>query len=462
MKRKSTLLVPMLLSLLIAGNSFSQTYNINTSATWAATVPGASCTNCIFNISAGKTLTIGSGTSCNNCTFNGGAVVFSTNFTIQSSTFNNDSISVVDNTIKLQSYTTAFPTNYFNNSKFTESGNSQVTVNSPITSTNSKFTLNNKATFLNNGGADSMYNSQMYLNDTANYTSNAGPVVLKNNSSITAGNGALASAAFIYMAMGSSTPLSMDNSSSIKVANSNNYYKNWSNYAIIGSPVSMSTSSNTIHCNNSTQSGFPNSCSASNVYGCATINFSGAVGCITLALAPVNLTATLSNMNVVELTWISAADINTDHFSVQRSNNGQDWSTIGDVHFNGYNSLNADYSFTDPNPSTGTNDYRLQIVDKDGTINYSKTIPVTLQGGMNSFSIYPNPITTQTFQLKSASSAGVMVNIYNISGQLLWRTALNGQNQYQVNMPASVPHNQLIVIQVISPEKTQSFKVLNQ
>jgi hypothetical protein len=337
-----------------------------------------------------------------------------------------------------------------------------IQIGTQITSANSIFILNNKATFLNNGGADSKYNSQMYLNDTTNYTSNAGPVVLKNNSSIAAGNGKLASTAFIYMAMGSSTPLSMDNSSSIRVANNNNYYKNWSNYTIIGSPVSMSTSSNTIHCNNSTQSGFPNSCSASNVYGCATINFSGALGCVTLALAPVNFTAALGNLNEVGLSWTSAADFNTDHFSVQRSNNGQDWSTIGEIQFNGYNSLNADYTFTDPSPSTGTNDYRLQIVDKDGTINYSKTVPVTLQGGMNSsISIYPNPISTQTFHLKNTSSSSLMVNIYNISGLLLWRTALTGQNEYQVNMPASVPHNQSILIQVISTEKTQCFKVLN-
>jgi hypothetical protein len=462
MKRNSTLLVCILLSLLIADNSFSQTYTISSSATWASTVSGSSCTNCVFNIAAGQTLTISSGSGCNNCTFNGGTVVFTTNFTIQSSTFNNDSVSIVNNNLTLQSYTTTSPTNYFNNTKLTESNNSQVIVNSPITSTNSKFTLNNKSTFLNNGGVDSMYNSQMYLNDTTNYTSNAGPVVLKNNSSITAGNGKVSSTAFIYMAMSSSTPLYMDNSSSIKVANNNNYYKNWSNYNIIGSPTSVSTSSNTIHCNNSTQSGYPNSCSASNVYGCATINFGGAIGCTTLALAPVNLSATLSNANTVELTWISAADLNTDHFSVQRSNDGQDWQTIGDVRFNGYNSFNTDYSFTDLNPASGANDYRLQIVDKDGTINYSKIVPVTLQGGTNTVNIYPNPITTQTFQLKTSSSAGVIVNIYNLGGQLLWRTNLTGQNQYQVNMPAAVPHNQLIVIQVISPEKNQSFKVFNQ
>jgi hypothetical protein len=69
----------------------------------------------------------------------------------------------------------------------------------------------------------------------------------------------------------------------------------------------------------------------------------------------------------VNLAWTTSLEINSDHFAVQRSTDaGGTWTTLGTVAAHGNSSLPVDYSYADTKPLQGTNEYRLQMVDKDG------------------------------------------------------------------------------------------------
>ena len=97
MKTISTLV--LMLTLL---NGFSQiTVNTNTSHS-------AVCTNCVFNIASGVTLTINSAGTCANCTFNGGNIVLSDDMTCQPCSFNGNNINIGTETLKPNSGTTSF------------------------------------------------------------------------------------------------------------------------------------------------------------------------------------------------------------------------------------------------------------------------------------------------------------------------------------------------------------------
>ena len=52
------------------------------------------------------------------------------------------------------------------------------------------------------------------------------------------------------------------------------------------------------------------------------------------------------------------------------------------------------------------------------------------------------------------------MNVYTLSGQLLFVTSLKGQTQYTVKLPPSVTPNNYIVIQTISHEKSQAFNLM--
>jgi len=93
--------------------------------------------------------------------------------------------------------------------------------------------------------------------------------------------------------------------------------------------------------------------------------------------------------NGVQLGWQTATELNTSHFIIQHSTDGSTYKDIGTVKAIG-SGANS-YSFTDNNPTNGTNYYRLQSVDKDGAVSFSKVVSVQLTVDRLPFTVVPNP-----------------------------------------------------------------------
>ena len=68
------------------------------------------------------------------------------------------------------------------------------------------------------------------------------------------------------------------------------------------------------------------------------------------------------------VSWETASEVNVGYFNVQRSTDGNEFSTIGEVKAKGAGS----YSYLDNTNLTGIVYYRLEIVDKDGRKSYSE------------------------------------------------------------------------------------------
>ena len=73
--------------------------------------------------------------------------------------------------------------------------------------------------------------------------------------------------------------------------------------------------------------------------------------------------------NIVKQNWKVAEEVNNDHFEIQRSADGINFYSIGEVQ----SAANAglDYTFIDMNPLQGNNYYRIKQVDKDEKITFS-------------------------------------------------------------------------------------------
>lgn len=448
---KSTLTAVTLLSLLLFKSSTAQTtYTINPSNTWTGKVGSTSwCGTCTFNISSGQTLTLDYAATCGTCTFTGGNIVITQGFTCQSCSFNSTTITMASQALNLQS-----STNSFTNVNFTITGTGSITSTAGISLTNSAFTFSNTSYFSNNGGSYSANNSYLYFNNNAYFTSTSGPMNFQNNSGLIAGDGNLSSGAYIYM--NTSSAVNIYDNSMIKVSNNNNYYFNWSSYNSVSNSKTYATSFNNLNCG----SGYPNACNGPYLYGCATLNSSGVLACIALELADLRLSAAAAGTGSVALSWSYDAKAGADHFQVQHSSNGQDWTTIGTVTANGYET--SDYYFNDPAPSAGANDYRLLVADRNGHIVYSNVAVVLMDHLVSAVSIYPNPVTGHTFFVRTASTSPFLVNVFTLGGQLLFRTSLKGQTEYSVNLPASVTPGTAMVVQVLGEEGAQAFNLLNQ
>ncbi|HRH68268.1 MAG TPA: hypothetical protein PLB89_02055 [Flavobacteriales bacterium] len=118
----------------------------------------------------------------------------------------------------------------------------------------------------------------------------------------------------------------------------------------------------------------------------------------------------------VQLTWATASETDNDRFEVQRSVDGVEFGTIGQLDGSGSSSTRNDYAFFDGSAYPGTSYYRLVQVDADGTFEYSEVRAVTL-GKERSVTVYPNPArdVVRIAGLENGSGAAA-VEVFNESG----------------------------------------------
>ncbi len=140
-----------------------------------------------------------------------------------------------------------------------------------------------------------------------------------------------------------------------------------------------------------------------------------------LPLQLLSFTAKTVN-NAVQVNWTTANEVNTKSFAVQWRASGSSFATIGIVKANG-GTANS-YSFVHNTPNDGNNYYRLQEVDKDGTIVYSKTIVLNLHPTA-SLVLAPNPVHDQLMVLFPAGSHFTSVSVYDIIGKKVMQKSVS-------------------------------------
>jgi fibronectin type 3 domain-containing protein len=129
----------------------------------------------------------------------------------------------------------------------------------------------------------------------------------------------------------------------------------------------------------------------------------------------VNLDA---NKNAV-LSWTTESEQGSVRFDVLRSNDGNNFTTIGSVGAAGVSTHAINYSFTDVNPGAKSY-YKVSIVKADG-VETSKTVSIA-GGRIAGFSINPNP-ASNNITITGISNIKT-VSIYDASGRLV-QTATN-------------------------------------
>ncbi|MBX2931483.1 MAG: T9SS type A sorting domain-containing protein [Chitinophagaceae bacterium] len=150
------------------------------------------------------------------------------------------------------------------------------------------------------------------------------------------------------------------------------------------------------------------------------------VGAVPLRI--VNYQLLIINEGVVNK-WFTADEINVSHFNIQRSSNGIEFYTINTVAAknNSYN----EYSFTDVQPLNGKSYYRIEAVDKDGKITYSKTLQITLNIKPETLNIYPNPARNV---VNVVSKNIQQINIIDFTGRTLIQQNFNNANNVKLNV----------------------------
>ncbi|PZR27567.1 MAG: hypothetical protein DI535_10100 [Citrobacter freundii] len=145
--------------------------------------------------------------------------------------------------------------------------------------------------------------------------------------------------------------------------------------------------------------------------------------------------------NTALLQWVTVSELNNDHFDIERSADGRTFTKIGRVQGNGTTSIRQNYQFTDLNPLTGNNYYRLAQVDIDGHKTYSPVRVLTFNLTARAMQLSPNPVKTILhILLPQAASGQDAIELYNLSGRkVLVQSVPAGTTQLDADISTLAP-----------------------
>ena len=120
----------------------------------------------------------------------------------------------------------------------------------------------------------------------------------------------------------------------------------------------------------------------------------------------------------VNLYWKTAQEINGKYFDIQRSTDGRNFISLGNINAEG-DANGHGYGFIDHDPHHGYNYYRLTMVDMDGNKKYSEVILINLTANASiGMFINPNPARGEaTINISGNLKGNATVTAYDMAGK---------------------------------------------
>jgi len=141
----------------------------------------------------------------------------------------------------------------------------------------------------------------------------------------------------------------------------------------------------------------------------------------------------------VKLNWSTASELNNEFFTVQRSQDAEQWQDFSKVKGAINSNQRIDYETTDGLPFTGVSYYRLKQTDLDGQYSYSSVRRVEITE-LFQLKVYPNPSTgkftiSTGFELQPEN-----IKLYNMIGQEMQVSLdkTNGSTVLNINLPKGI------------------------
>jgi hypothetical protein len=182
-------------------------------------------------------------------------------------------------------------------------------------------------------------------------------------------------------------------------------------------------------------------------------------------LLPVELTSFVSNVNgrQVNLNWETKTEVNSSKYEIERAlvstkDATVTWSSVGTINAAGNSNSPKKYSYTDKNLQAGKYQYRLKMIDNDGSYKLSAVVetdialPKSFQLSQN----YPNPFNPSTkIDYQVPVDAKVIMEVYNITGQRVMELVNQEQSAgyYTVDFGASKLSSGVYIYRIVASDK---------
>lgn len=165
----------------------------------------------------------------------------------------------------------------------------------------------------------------------------------------------------------------------------------------------------------------------------------------------------------INVEWTFAQEIDMDSYEIEKSVTGANFSKAGTVVSSGNHSSVFTYNWFDGNPNDGANFFRIKMFDKNGQVTHSQIVKVVIGRGA-SISIYPNPVTNNSFalQFNDEPKGSYNIRIMNSTGQLIYKAAMNhigGSATQTIQLPMLLSKG-MYNLEVVNPDSKISVQNL--
>jgi hypothetical protein len=164
---------------------------------------------------------------------------------------------------------------------------------------------------------------------------------------------------------------------------------------------------------------------------------------------PVELTSFVSNVSgrQVNLSWATKTEINSNKYEIERAlvstkDATVTWASVGVVPASGSSNSPRQYSYTEKDLQAGKYQYRLKMIDNNGSYKYSDVVETEIALPKN-FEIsqnYPNPFNPTTrINYNLAFDSRVTIEVYDITGERMGQIVNEEQSAgyYTINFNSS-------------------------
>jgi hypothetical protein len=175
----------------------------------------------------------------------------------------------------------------------------------------------------------------------------------------------------------------------------------------------------------------------------------------TLPVTFVNFYVAKENDNI-KITWSTANENKNNHFEIERSIDGVNWSTIAVIVGNGNSNSIIKYSYVDKKMNSAVIYYRIKQVDEDGRAMYTATKSVSGDKSA-SMQVSVNSSNNITVAFNSVQSS-VKIKVWTLNGQSLLNQSFN-ESAY-ITFKLSTSTRGVYVVQVIDGnQKSESKRI---
>ncbi|WP_207493628.1 T9SS type A sorting domain-containing protein [Aridibaculum aurantiacum] len=144
----------------------------------------------------------------------------------------------------------------------------------------------------------------------------------------------------------------------------------------------------------------------------------------------------------VELNWTALTEANMQMHYVERSSNGGDFQTIGNVVPQNATTPTK-YEFVDAAPVQGPNYYRIRSLSRTGEVTLSGIARLNMGAIRTDIAVMPNPVRNGVvnLQLNNIDKGRYAITIVNAQGQRVYTYSLDhpgGSSTEIINLPGNV------------------------